>query len=77
VQKLKLDRTLVAEVHRDGRAIVSGIVGLARALGLKVTAVGVESEAQKQALAECGCDYLQGLLTGGPADADSAAKEYV
>jgi EAL domain-containing protein (putative c-di-GMP-specific phosphodiesterase class I) len=77
VQKLKLDRTLVAEVHRDGRAIVSGIVGLARALELKVTAVGVESEPQKQALIESGCDYLQGLLTGGPADADTAAKEYV
>ena len=77
VQKLKLDRTLVAEVHRDGRAIVAGIVGLARALGLKVTAVGVESEPQKQSLIECGCDYLQGLLTGGPVDADAAAKEYI
>jgi len=77
VQKLKLDRTLVAEVHRDGRAIVAGIVGLAHALGLKVTAVGVESEAQKRALAECGCDYAQGLLTGAPADADAAAKEYL
>jgi diguanylate cyclase (GGDEF)-like protein/PAS domain S-box-containing protein len=77
VQKLKLDRTLVAEVHREGRAIVAGIVGLARALELKVTAVGVESEPQKRALIECGCDYLQGLLSGGPADADTAAKDYV
>ncbi len=77
VQKLKLDRALVAEVHREGRAIVAGIVGLAHALGLKVTAVGVESEAQKKALVECGCDYLQGMLTGAPADADSAAREYV
>jgi diguanylate cyclase (GGDEF)-like protein/PAS domain S-box-containing protein len=79
VQKLKLDRSLAAEVHREGRAIVSGIVGLAHALGLKVTAVGVEKEAQKQALAECGCDYAQGLLTGAPADADAdaAAREYL
>ena len=79
VQKLKLDRSLAAEVHREGRAIVSGIVGLAHALGPKVTAVGVEKEAQKQALAECGCDYAQGLLTGAPADADAdaAAREYL
>jgi diguanylate cyclase (GGDEF)-like protein/PAS domain S-box-containing protein len=77
VQMLKVDRTLVAEVDRDGRAIVAGIVGLAHALGLKVTAVGVETEAQKAALGACGCDYLQGFLTGEPVDADTASKEYV
>jgi diguanylate cyclase (GGDEF)-like protein/PAS domain S-box-containing protein len=77
VGKLKIDRTLVAEVHRDGRPIVAGIVGLAHALELKVTAVGVETEAQREALKACGCDYLQGYLTGKPADAETAAKDYV
>lgn len=77
VNKLKIDRSLVAEVHKGGKAIVAGIVGLAHALDLKVTAVGVESEAQKAALVACGCDYLQGFLTGLPADADTASKEYV
>ncbi|MEW6691015.1 MAG: EAL domain-containing protein, partial [Pseudomonadota bacterium] len=77
VQMLKIDRTLVAEAHRDGKAIVAGIAGLAHALGLKVVAVGVETEAQKAALAACGCDYLQGFLTGEPVDADTASKEYV
>jgi EAL domain-containing protein (putative c-di-GMP-specific phosphodiesterase class I) len=77
VSKLKIDRTLVAEVHRDGRPIIAGIVGLAHALELKVTAVGVESEAQREALKACGCDYLQGFLTGRPADAETATKDYV
>jgi diguanylate cyclase (GGDEF)-like protein/PAS domain S-box-containing protein len=77
VSKLKIDRTLVAEVHRDGRPVVAGIVGLAHALELKVTAIGVESEAQREALKACGCDYLQGFLTGKPADAETAAKDYV
>jgi EAL domain-containing protein (putative c-di-GMP-specific phosphodiesterase class I) len=77
VGKLKIDRTLVAAVHRDGKPIVAGIVGLAHALGLKVTAVGVESEAQREALKACGCDYLQGFLTGRPVDAETAAKDYV
>jgi EAL domain-containing protein (putative c-di-GMP-specific phosphodiesterase class I) len=77
VSKLKIDRTLVAEVHREGRSIVAGIVGLAHALDLKVTAIGVESEAQREALKACGCDYLQGYLTGKPADAEMAAKDYV
>ena len=77
VGKLKIDRTLVADVHRDGRPVVTGIVGLAHALDLKVTAVGVENEAQREALKACGCDYLQGFLLGKPADAETAAKDYV
>ena len=77
VSKLKIDRTLVAEVHREGRPIVAGIVGLAHALDLKVTAIGVESEAQREVLKACGCDYLQGYLTGKPVDAETAAKDYV
>ena len=77
VGKLKIDRTLVAEVHREGKAIIAGIVGLAHALDLKVTAVGVESEAQREALKTCGCDYLQGYLTGKPVDSETASKDYV
>jgi diguanylate cyclase (GGDEF)-like protein/PAS domain S-box-containing protein len=77
VNKLKIDRSLVAEVHREGRSIVAGIVGLAHALDLKVTAVGVETEAQREALKACGCDYLQGFLTGKPVDAETASKDYV
>lgn len=77
VAKLKIDRSLVAEAHKEGRGIIAGIVGLAHALGLKVTAVGVESEAQREALKACGCDYLQGFLTGRPADAETASKDYL
>jgi len=74
VGKLKIDRALVAEVARQGRGIIAGIVGLAHALELKVTAVGVETEAQRETLKDCGCDYLQGFLTGRPAEAAAAAK---
>ena len=77
VNKLKIDRSLVAEVHKEGRGIIAGIVGLAHALELKVTAVGVESEAQREALKACGCDYLQGYLLGKPADGETASKDYV
>jgi EAL domain-containing protein (putative c-di-GMP-specific phosphodiesterase class I) len=37
----------------------------------------VESEAQRAFLERCGCDFVQGYLTGRPADPDAAAKEYV
>jgi len=77
IDKLKIDRSLVAEVHKEGKPIITGIVGLAHALGLKVTAVGVETEAQREALKACGCDYLQGFLTGRPVDSETASKDYL
>ncbi len=79
VDKLKIDRLFVADLpgERDSQAIVAAIVGLGHALGLKVAAEGVESAPQREFLAGCGCDYVQGKLSGPPADAESAAKEYV
>jgi EAL domain-containing protein (putative c-di-GMP-specific phosphodiesterase class I) len=79
VDKLKIDRAFIAETQADPdhRAIVAGIIGLAHTLGPKVVAVGVETEAQKEFLRSCECDYLQGYLTGRPVDADTASREYV
>jgi diguanylate cyclase (GGDEF)-like protein/PAS domain S-box-containing protein len=79
VDKVKIDRSFVAEVPADrGQgALVAAIVALAHALQIKVVAEGVETEAQREFLRACGCDFIQGYLVGRPADADSAAKEYV
>ncbi len=79
VDKLKIDRVFVADVpgNEDQNAIVAAIVALAHALEIKVIAEGVETAMQREFLKNCGCDFLQGYLTGRPADADSAAKEYL
>jgi EAL domain-containing protein (putative c-di-GMP-specific phosphodiesterase class I) len=79
VDKVKIDRSFVAEVpvNRDQGAIVSAIIALAHALQIRVVAEGVETEAQRAFLKSCGCDFIQGFLVGRPADADTAAKEYV
>ena len=79
VNALKIDRSFVAEVERDGdhRAIVAAIIALAQVLGLKVIAEGVETEGQKQFLRGFGCEQVQGFLTGKPMDPDAAAKEYL
>ncbi|HEX6295076.1 MAG TPA: EAL domain-containing protein [Burkholderiales bacterium] len=79
VDKVKIDRTFVAEApgDRDQGAIVPAVVALAHALGIRVIAEGVETEAQRAFLEGCGCDYLQGYLAGRPVDADTAAKDYV
>src|SRR5688572_22866710 len=79
VDKVKIDRSFVAELpeDRDQGAIVSAIVALAHALQIRVVAEGVETEAQREFLRSCGCDFIQGYLVGRPSDADTAAKGYV
>jgi diguanylate cyclase (GGDEF)-like protein len=68
VDKIKIDRSFVADLQqsRDARAIVAAIVTLGRAIGLTVSAEGVETEAQKEILLAAGCDQLQGFLFGMP-----------
>jgi EAL domain-containing protein (putative c-di-GMP-specific phosphodiesterase class I) len=64
VDKVKIDRSFVQNLGSDtaSDAIVEAIVNLARALGVEVTAEGVETEAQRDTLIRIGCDELQGFL---------------
>ena len=70
VDKIKIDRSFVTHIDQassiDARAIVNAIVTLGHALGLTVTAEGVETEDQKEFLAKIGCDELQGYLFSRP-----------
>ena len=74
---LKLDATLLADVATDprDRAILSAIIAMARALGLKVVAEGIETEAQLALLREEGCDVYQGFLRSGPIGGEALAGE--
>jgi EAL domain-containing protein (putative c-di-GMP-specific phosphodiesterase class I) len=66
VDILKIDGAFVQNLMRteDDRAFVSALVDLAKRLGLKTVAEWVQDEASAALLAEWGCDYLQGKLTG-------------
>jgi len=61
---LKIDREFVRGIDegRQGRAIVTAIIELARGLGLQTIAEGVETPAQLDFLRERGCDLYQGYL---------------
>ncbi|MBL8543609.1 MAG: EAL domain-containing protein [Hyphomonadaceae bacterium] len=69
IDKLKIDRSFVATVtaDRENATIVGALVGLGKALGLQVTAEGVEDEATADALRAMGCGYAQGFLYGAAA----------
>lgn len=66
--ELKIDRSFVSEMETDpnARKIVEAVVGLARALGLKSVAEGVEDKQTLSSLADMGCDIAQGYLIGRP-----------
>ncbi|MBS1847813.1 MAG: sensor domain-containing phosphodiesterase [Actinobacteria bacterium] len=69
---LKIDRSFVTELpesHTDS-AIVVATLDLAAALGLTVTAEGVETEVQRDALVRLGCHAAQGFLLGRPMSAE-------
>ena len=61
---VKIDQSFIVDLTREprDRALVSAVVGLARELGLVVTAEGVESHAQAAVLREMGCPRAQGYL---------------
>ena len=51
-------------------AIVAAVISFGRALGMKVLAEGVETEAHVAALLELGCTHAQGFYFHRPVDAD-------
>ncbi|QRJ65713.1 EAL domain-containing protein [Azospira restricta] len=68
IDTLKLDRAFVRDIETDENdaAISAATLALARNLGLKVVAEGVENEAQREFLSRHGCELLQGYLFGRP-----------
>jgi diguanylate cyclase (GGDEF)-like protein len=65
VDVLKIDRTFVDRMETPGsRAIVAAVVTLGHALGLTITAEGVERSDQAEQLTALECDLLQGFHFG-------------
>lgn len=46
----------------EAKAIVEAVVNMARVLGLRVVAEGIETAAQRDLMVQIGCDELQGHL---------------
>jgi len=77
--ELKIDRGFVRDLERDSddAAIVSAIVALGQALGLRIVAEGVETDVQQDFLTQLGCDSLQGYLLGHPLPAERFLSDIV
>ena len=74
VDVLKIDRSFVDGLgdDPDDTAIATAIINLARSMGLRVVAEGVETRRQLDELRRLGCDGAQGYLFARPAPSDRA-----
>ncbi|RRS02683.1 EAL domain-containing protein [Aquabacterium soli] len=68
ISELKIDRSFVRDLGTtpQSSAVVSAIIALARALGLRVIAEGVEQVSQMEVLYNLGCQICQGFLFARP-----------
>ena len=74
---LKIDRSFIQTMLEGTRqaAVVRGIVALAKSLGLRVVAEGVETQEQASALRGEGCDLMQGFFYARPMPAEAFALQ--
>jgi EAL domain-containing protein (putative c-di-GMP-specific phosphodiesterase class I) len=75
LDEIKIDRSFVTGMARDpdDATIVRSTIDLARNLGLRVVAEGVEDTDVRDQLAALGCDLGQGYLFSVPLDGDALA----
>lgn len=74
IDTLKIDRTFISrlEANGNGTEIIQTILSLARDLGMKVVAEGVETEKQLAKLEAMNCQYMQGFFFAEPVISDKA-----
>lgn len=72
LNKLKIDRSFVKDLPDDEEdaAITKAIIALGKSLNLKLIAEGVETQGQRDFLAEHGCDAIQGYFYAVPMPAE-------
>jgi len=76
IDKLKIDQSFIRNIMEipDNQAITRAIISLAKSLGLKVVAEGVDSAQACEFLRELGCDQIQGYYFGKPMPAEQFAQ---
>jgi len=74
--KIKIDQRFVRDIDTsvENRAIVRAVISLARDLGMRVTAEGVENDQQAAILTGLGCTEVQGFLYSRPIPASEIEK---
>ena len=79
VDELKIDRSFVMNIPKDSNsmAIISSIIYLAKKLGVRTVAEGVETKEQRQYLEDEQCHQFQGFLLSRPLPGDKLYDRYL
>lgn len=79
ISRLKIDKSLMDDlaVRPEARLLVQTIITMANGLGLHTIAEGVETEVQRELLADMGCDIGQGFLMSRAVEADELRRQLV
>jgi EAL domain-containing protein (putative c-di-GMP-specific phosphodiesterase class I) len=77
IDVVKIDKTFIDDMVESPhqRALVTGIVSLARSLELTVIAEGIETAMHRDLLVDLGCVLGQGYLFSSPVDATEALSQ--
>ena len=70
--ELKIDKRFIGSIATDvtDREIVKTVVALARALGMRIVAEGIDSAEALGVVTELGCEMAQGFFIGRPMRGD-------
>jgi diguanylate cyclase (GGDEF)-like protein len=70
IDKIKIDKSFIDDVakNNDSAAIVTATLAMAKELGIKTLAEGVETQEQLAFLQKRGCQYIQGYYFSKPLD---------
>ncbi len=79
IQKLKIDRSFIHDIHDDinDAAIAKSIIGLAHNMQICVVAEGVENQYQADWLRDKGCDQVQGFMYAKPMSAKQLELHFI
>lgn len=81
IDELKLDRGFFRKVSDDDKErryiILEQVISLAKKLGIKTVAEGIETPEDRQSMLTLGCDYGQGYLYEKPIDVKTFHDKYV
>jgi diguanylate cyclase len=78
--RIKIDKSIVDKISPDNYSanqVLKAIIDMAKAVGVKTIAEGVETRKQLDILTEFGCDQVQGYLFGRPVPPDIFENKFI
>ncbi|WP_162009714.1 sensor domain-containing protein [Methylocystis heyeri] len=79
IETLKIDRSFIKDIAEDAtdRSLTEAIILMAKKLGIKTVAEGVETAVQLRLLEQFGCDCVQGFLFARPTPLDEFEMRFI